>query len=124
MDVIHSAIWVSDIERTLEFYTDELGLEERYEFTTGEQTRNVFVSGESDTEIQFRYDPDREPEPPAGFDHLALAVDDVEVVVEQVADLPDASVTREPFDVDIIDSRVAFVQDPDGYSIELIEALA
>lgn len=123
MDVLHSAMWVSDIEETLSFYVDALGLEKTREFESGEGARNVYVAGDSDTEIQFKYDPDQEiSEPPEfGYDHVAIAVDDTDAEVERLVEETDCTLRRGPLTSEGANARVAFIEDPDGYGIELVE---
>lgn len=123
MDVIHSAIWVSDIEATLEFYVEELGLEKTNDFVGGDDARNVYVRGESDTEIQFKHNPDHDLGEPATqrFDHLALEVDDTDALVERLTEETESELVRGPLDSTGVSGRIAFVTDPDGYVLELIE---
>ncbi|RJT05488.1 VOC family protein [Halococcus sp. IIIV-5B] len=121
MDVIHSAVWVSDIDETLAFYTDALDLEKTREFESGEGARNVFVAGEGDTEIQFKYLPDRDAPEPAGYDHVAIAVEDTDATVERLVAETDCTLNRGPLDSEGANARVAFIEDPDGYGIELVE---
>lgn len=123
MDVIHSAIWVSDLDRTLSFYVDALGLEKTREFVSGEGATNVYVAGEGDTEIQFKHDPDRAPpEPdPTTFDHVAVAVDDTDGELERLVEETGCTVRRGPLTSEGANARVAFIEDPDGYGIELVE---
>ncbi|GAB7020744.1 VOC family protein [Halostagnicola bangensis] len=120
MDVIHSALWVSDIDETLSFYVDSLGLEKTREFESGEGARNVFVAGDSDTEIQFKSHPDREPSSD-GFDHVAIEVDDTDAEVERLVEETGCRVRRGPLTSDGANARVAFIEDPDGYGIELVQ---
>lgn len=125
MDVLHSAIWVSDIDETLSFYVDALGLEKTREFESGEGARNVYVAGDSDTEIQFKYDPDRELSDPAGggYDHVAVTVADTDAEVERLVEETGCTLRRGPLTSEGAGARVAFVEDPDGYGIELVEEL-
>lgn len=123
MEVLHSALWVSDLERTLSFYVDTLGLEKTHEFTSGDGAQNVYVAGENGTEIQFKYDPDREPPSSDGFDHIALTVDDTDAAVERLVDEGECTLRRGPLTSDAVDSRIAFIEDREGYGIELIEKL-
>lgn len=123
MDVLHNAMWVSDIEETLSFYVDALGLEKTREFESGDGARNVFVAGKSDTEIQFKYHPDREvgDQSEAGYDHVAIAVDDTDAEVERLVEKTGCTLRRGPLTSEGAGARVAFIEDPDGYGIELIE---
>lgn len=121
MEVLHSALWVSDLERTLEFYVDTLGLEKTHEFTSGDGATNVYVAGEHGTEIQFKHDPDRDTPSADGFDHIALTVDDTDAEVERLVEGGACTLRRGPLTSDAVDARIAFIEDPEGYGIELIE---
>lgn len=121
MDVIHTAVWVSDLERTLEFYVDSMGLERTREFESGDGATNVFVAGESGVEIQFKYKQGREFRPPAGFDHIAIAVDDTDAEVDRLVEDVGATLRRGPLTTAATGTRVAFIEDPDGYGVELVE---
>lgn len=123
MDVIHSAVWVSNLEETLSFYVDALGLEKTREFEGGDGAMNVYVAGDGDTEIQFKHHPDREPPEPSGFDHVAIAVDDTDAEVERLVEETGCTVRRGPLTSDGANARVAFIEDPDGYGIELLAEL-
>lgn len=123
MDVIHAAVWVSDVERTLEFYVDVLGLEKTNEFVGGDDARNIYVAGDGDAEIQFKHDPDHDLGEPstARFDHLALEVDDADAEVERLLAETDTELLRGPLDSTGASARVAFITDPDGHVVELVE---
>ncbi|QLG61750.1 VOC family protein [Halorarum salinum] len=125
MDVLHAALWVDDVEAMDEFYTEGLGLEFSREFEGSDGVRNYFLTGESDTEIQFKHDEgvDRESGPSSGFDHVAIAVEDVEDRVDRLVDAFGSEVVRGP---DLLADKgieIAFVTDPEGYVVELIERL-
>ncbi|MFB6068607.1 MAG: VOC family protein [Halobacterium sp.] len=123
MDVIHTAIWVSDLERSYEFYVDGLGLEESHRFVL-DGVENVYVGGDHG-EIQLRYDgADRDVDPDReALDHVALGVDDVDAEFERLRDETGCPVVEEPFTVEQAGARVAFVEDPAGYVVELVERL-
>ena len=125
MDVLHSAVWVSDVDETLAFYVDALGLERTHEFESGEGARNVYVAGEGDTEIQFKHHPDHEVPPgdASRFDHVAVAVDDTDAEVERLVEETGCTVRRGPLTSEGANARVAFSEDPDGYGVELVEFL-
>lgn len=120
MDVIHTAIRVSDLEQTKEFYLDHLGLEFSREFVGGDGVTNYFVTGDSETEIQFKHDSEGGPVDSGDFDHLALEVDDTDAMVEHVVDETDGSLRKGPMNSHDDSHRIAFVEDPDGYGIEFI----
>ncbi|WP_226039293.1 VOC family protein [Natrinema sp. DC36] len=123
MDVIHTALWVSDIERTREFYIDGLGLEENWSFTGGDGVENVYIGGENG-EFQFKYDLAGGPEIDSGtMAHVAVGVDSTDETFERVLERADPPVQTEPTTMDEIGVRVAFIEDPDGYVVELVEEL-
>jgi lactoylglutathione lyase len=122
MDVLHTALWVGDLDATTSFYVDVLGLAVSREFVGDDGVRNYFLAGESETELQFKpladHPEGRSAVDPAGIDHVAVAVDSVDDVVEEIgAD----RVTGGPTTMEDAGVRIAFVTDPDGYGVELIE---
>jgi len=123
MDVIHSAIWVSDLEQAREFFVDILGLTENWSFTLN-GVENVYVGGEHG-EVQLRYDPTREPPEPdrSTLDHIAIEVTDVDAECDRISAQTDSSVLKGPMTVKVADARVAFLEVFDGYVVELVEAL-
>jgi lactoylglutathione lyase len=119
MDVLHTALWVSDLDETRAFYEGTLGLSFTRDLEGDDGVYNYFVAGESDTEIQFKPVDDGDVDP-GGIDHVAVAVESVDDVLEE---LDDDRVTDGPMELDELDVRIAFVTDPDGYGVELIEDL-
>jgi len=120
MDVAHVALWVSEMDRAVDFYTG-LGLERQWSFTL-DGVENVYVGGEHG-ELQLRHDPDRTtPIAPnrADVDHVALTVDDTDAMVERATEQGAAVVTA-PTVIEPADAYVAFVEDPDGYVLEFVE---
>jgi lactoylglutathione lyase len=121
MRVIHTAIEVSDLDATVEFYEGVLGLDHHWDFTH-DGVVNYYVSAEDGAEIQFKHDPDSdEPVDPAGIDHLALSVDDVDATFDRVVTESDCSVVLEPTDIEAAGRRAGFVTDPDGYVVEFVQ---
>jgi len=121
MDVIHAALWVADIDRTREFYVDALGLTENWSFTADGGVENVYIGGEH-AEFQFKYDPAGGRTIDSGtLDHVAVGVDSVDDVFERLVERADPPVHEGPTTMEHIGRRVAFVEDPDGYVLELVE---
>lgn len=121
VNVEHFAIWVSDLEATKAFYMDALGLGRSREFEVDGVT-NLFLAGPDGTELQIKYDADRtESIDPAGVDHLAIQVDDLEATFRHMVEETSCTVRTEPKPGHGGGSTVAFIEDPDGYAIELAE---
>lgn len=123
MDVIHTAIWVSDLEEARAFFVDALGLEENWSFTL-DGVENVYVGGESG-EIQLRYDSDRDDPNPdrETIDHIAVSVDEADAETERMVEDTGCDVIDGPLTVDAANARVSFIEAPDGYVVELVEDL-
>ena len=125
MQYLHTMVRVSDLDASLKFYCDALGLEElrRYDNDQGRFTL-VFLSapGNESAQVELTYNWD--PESYSGgrnFGHLAYRVDDIYATCERLAS-NDVVINRPPRD-----GRMAFVRSPDGISVELLqdgEALA
>jgi len=123
MDVIHTCIWVSDVDEAREFFLDGVGLEE-HRSATLDGVENVWLGGEHG-EIQLRHAPDHpDPTPDrSALDHVALSVDDVDAEVERIVDATGATVLDGPRTVDVANARIAFLEGIDGYVLELVEDL-
>ena len=125
MQYLHTMVRVSDLEASLQFYCNALGLQElkRYDNDQGRFTL-VFLSAPNDEAAQVELTYNWDPEPYAGgrnFGHLAYAVDDIYATCERLAK-HGVTISRPPRD-----GRMAFVRSPDGISVELLqtgEALA
>ena len=118
MALIHVCLNVGDADRTARWYRDQLGFEDSWEFTRGD-TRHVYVTDDSGTEIQLS-DTDGVEEVDAGsaWDHLAVEVEDVEEAFDRIEN---HGVVEEPMDIPDADACVAFIEDPDGHVVELVE---
>lgn len=123
MEIQHTAIAVEDLDRTKTFYEDGLGLEYAWDFHADDGVHNYYVTGEElDTWIQFVDDPsDQGAVEPGGIVHLALLVDDLDATFERVVEATDCTVLGEPQTIEAANARAAFIEDPDGYEIELFE---
>jgi lactoylglutathione lyase len=123
MDVIHTAIWVSDLEEARAFFVDALGLEENWSFTL-DGVENVYV-GSDHGEVQLRYDPARDDPAPdrETIDHIAVSVDDTDAETERIVEETGCDVIDGPLTIDEANAHVSFIEGPDGYVVELVEQL-
>lgn len=122
MELAHAALWVSDLDRAVAFY-EELGLRRNWSFSM-DGVENVYLAADEDGDaLQLKYDPDRTtPVAPsrADVDHVAFTVDDVDEWFERAVEAG-ASVLVEPTVVEAADAYVSFVEDPEGYALELFQ---
>jgi lactoylglutathione lyase len=122
MAILHTCLNVSDADRAVEWYAANLDFEPSWEFETPDgETVNRYVADENGVELQLSETVGQEPsEDGDRWDHLAVGVDDVD---EAFAEIDHHGVVKEPADQPAAGARTAFVRDPDGHVVELIEPL-
>jgi lactoylglutathione lyase len=121
---LHTMIRVGDLQRSVDFYTKLLGMKElrRRDVPDGKYTL-AFVGysddGTAEVELTYNYGVDKYDQGTA-FGHLAIGVPDVAATCEKVRH-GGGKVTREAGPVKFGTTVIAFVEDPDGYKIELVQ---
>ena len=122
---LHTMLRVKNLEDSVRFYTSLLGMRElrRTEVPEGKYTL-VFIGygDEKDhtvLELTYNWGVD-DYEQGTAFGHLALGVPDIYATCEELRK-SGAKITREPGPVKFGTTVIAFVEDPDGYKVELIE---
>jgi lactoylglutathione lyase len=122
MAILHTCLNVADADRAVDWYTENLDFEESWGFETPDgETVNRYVADGNGVELQFS-DTDGEAPAEAGdlWDHLAVKVEDVDAAFEEI---DHHGVVKKPADQPAAGARTAFIEDPDGHVIELIEPL-
>ena len=119
MKYLHTMVRVSNLETSLDFYCNKLGLQEvnRYESGEGRFTL-VFLSapGNEDAQVELTYNWDPEDyDEGRNFGHLAYSVKNIYETCQQLMD-GGVTINRPPRD-----GRMAFVRSPDNVSIELLQ---
>ncbi|MDX1398369.1 MAG: lactoylglutathione lyase [Oceanospirillum sp.] len=124
MRLLHTMLRVGDLQKSIEFYTNVMGMKllrqsenEEYKYTLA----FLGYGDESDTTvIELTYNwGTSEYDLGSGFGHLAIEVDDVYSACDKIR-AAGGTITREPGPVKGGTTEIAFVRDPDGYAIELI----
>jgi lactoylglutathione lyase len=124
MRLLHTMLRVGNLERSIEFYTKVLGMRllRRKDYPDGKFTLAFVGYGdekdEAVIELTYNWDTDHY-ELGAGFGHIAIEVDDVYESVESLRSRG-GKVIREAGPMNAGTTIIAFVQDPDGYAIELL----
>jgi lactoylglutathione lyase len=126
MEYLHTMVRVNDIDKSLDFYCDKLGLVEisRYDSEQGRFTL-IFLAAPGDVEqakakraplveLTYNWDPE-EYTRGRNFGHLAYRVDDIYETCQRLMD-GGVAINRPPRD-----GRMAFVRSPDNISIELLQ---
>jgi lactoylglutathione lyase len=125
MRLLHTMIRVGDLQRSIQFYTEVLGMELIRKTERPEQGYTLaflgFPGGADRAEIELTYNHGvSNYELGTAFGHLAIGVADIAATVGQVRQAGHR-ITREPGPVKGGTSVIAFVEDPDGYKVELIQ---
>ena len=119
MKYLHTMVRVTDLEASLDFYCNKLGLVElkRYDSEAGRFTL-VFLAAPGDEEAQVELTHNWDPEEYGegrNFGHLAYRVDDIYALCQKLMDAG-VTINRPPRD-----GHMAFVRSPDNISIELLQ---
>lgn len=123
---LHTMVRVRDLDRSLAFY-QLLGIKElrRNEVRNGRYTL-VYIgfadnaAGQAEIELTYNWDQSEDYDIGTGFGHFAVGVPDVAAAVERIR-AGGGKVTREAGPVKHGTTVIAFIEDPDGYKMELIE---
>ncbi len=121
MKYLHTMVRVRDLDESLDFYCNKLGLEElrRIDVEAGRFSL-VFLAapGDSEAQVELTHNWDEKDGYGGGrnFGHLAYAVDDIYAACQRLQD-GGVTINRPPRD-----GHMAFVRSPDGVSIELLQA--
>jgi len=123
---LHTMLRVKNLDASIDFYTRLLGMKElrRREVPGGKYTLAFVGYGDEAShtvlELTYNWGQDDGYDLGTGFGHLALGVPDVAATVDALRK-EGVKVTREPGPVQFGTTVIAFIEDPDGYKIELIE---
>lgn len=119
MKYLHTMVRVTDVDASVNFYCDQLGLVEqrRYDSEQGRFTL-IFLAAPGDEEAQVELTHNWDPEDydeGRNFGHLAYEVDDIYALCQKLMDAG-VTINRPPRD-----GRMAFVRSPDNVSVELLQ---
>ena len=121
---VHTMIRVFDLERSMAFYKEALGLETAARLDFDDFTLVYLRNEESDFEIELTHNHDqREPYTHgSGYGHVAVTVDDVAAEHQRLQDagVPTRDIIEMKHEGKML-ARIFFIEDPDGYKIEVIE---
>ena len=120
MKYLHTMVRVTDLEASLDFYCNKLGLEELHRIDVeAARFSLIFLAAPGDSEAQVELTYNWDPEELGGgrnFGHLAYSVDDIYATCQRLMD-GGVVINRPPRD-----GHMAFVRSPDGVSVELLQA--
>ena len=125
MKFLHTMLRVKDLEKSIAFYSNVLGMKE-LERTENQQYRYTlvfvgFATQADSTTIELTHNWDtNEYDMGNAFGHIALGVEDIYAACDKIRKLG-GNITREAGPVKGGSTHIAFITDPDGYQIELIQ---
>ena len=124
MRLLHTMLRVGDLDRSLRFYTEVLGMRllRRKDYPDGRFTLAFvgYAAEDSTAVLELTHNWDtRSYELGNGFGHIAIGVDDVYAACERIRK-QGGKITREPGPMKHGTTILAFVEDPDGYKVELL----
>ena len=127
MQLLHTMLRVGDLQRSIDFYTKTIGMDLLRTTDRPDQKYTLaFVgfgggnkNGEAELELTYNYG-ESEYDLGTAYGHIALGVDDVAATCGRIR-AAGGNITREPGPVKGGNTVIAFVEDPDGYKVELIE---
>lgn len=125
MRLLHTMLRVGDLKRSISFYTEILGMTllRQKEYPEGKFTLAFLGYGDekNNTALELTYNWDTNTyDLGSGFGHLAIEVNDVYVAAEKIRS-SGGEIIREPGPMNAGSTLLAFVADPDGYEIELLQ---
>ena len=125
MRMLHTMLRVGDLEKSVAFYTDVLGMQllRRKDYPSGRFTLAFLGYGteKEHTVLELTHNWDTEHyDLGNGYGHIALGVQDIQATCAGIADRG-GRLVREPGPMKHGSTVIAFLEDPDGYKVELIE---
>ena len=125
MKILHAMIRVKDIDASMKFYTELLGLKKTHEIKLEDCLLHFLKGEDGDFEIELteNFDiPENGYENGNVFGHFAVETDDMDKFNAKLKSLG-YEYLYEPFIMDEAQSKIAFVKDPDGNEIEIIQKI-
>lgn len=120
MKYLHSMVRVRDVDASLRFYCEGLGLHETRRVEVPEGRFTLIYLGapdnpEAEVELTWNWDPEEDYGDARNFGHLAFEVEDIHAICQHLADMG-VTINRPPRD-----GHMAFIRSPDRISIELLQ---
>lgn len=124
--MLHTMLRVRDLDKSIDFYTGHLGMKllRRKDFDAGRFTLAFVGYGDeaAHTVLELTHNWDQEDAYDLGdaYGHIAIGVPDIHAVCDGL-EKEGVSIPRPPGPMKFSDTVIAFIEDPDGYKVELIE---
>jgi lactoylglutathione lyase len=121
---IHTCYRVLDLDRSIDFYSNKLGLQLARRVPVSDDATNasLAVAGDPEPRLELMLNHGRDEPYPLGegYSHVAFAIEDLDALAERLEEAGGVDFESKPHAMSS-GSRIFFVRDPDGYRIEFIE---
>ena len=124
--ILHAMMRVMDLQKSLDFYIGALGMQlvRRQDYPAGRFTLAFLGYGTEDShtvlELTHNWDQAEPYTLGSAWGHIAIAVNDIHIVCADLAELG-VNIVRQPGPMNHSSTLISFIEDPDGYKIELIQ---
>ncbi len=125
MKILHAMIRVADIDKSMKFYTELLGLKKTHEIKLEDCILHFLKGEDSDFEIELTQNfenPENGYTNGNAFGHFAIETKNMDEFDKKIKDFG-WEYLYEPFVMNEAQSKIAFIKDPDGNEIEIIQKL-
>lgn len=125
MKILHAMIRVADIDKSMKFYTELLGLKKTHEIKLEDCILHFLKGDDSDFEIELTQNfenPEKGYTNGNAFGHFAVETKNMDEFDKKVKDFG-LEYLYEPFIMEEAQSKIAFIKDPDGNEIEIIQKI-
>lgn len=121
MKILHTCLNVSDLDRSIDFYTKNLGLVLGNRHKVQQNNAEIaFMRDDTGNAIELTYWAGKKISEGDNFDHIAFETGDVSSAVKTLKG-NGVTIAMEPFSLQGSKSKIAFIKDPDGNWLELVE---
>jgi len=122
LKILHTCLNVSDMEKSIGFYTNQIGLTFVNRREIKENNAEIaFLKDEAGNAIELTHWRDKKTLAEGdNFDHIAFQVEDVQATISSLRD-HGVTIAMEPYSLSGSSSKIAFIKDPDGNWLELIQ---
>ena len=121
MKILHTCLNVTNLDRSIAFYTTHIGLKLTSRREVKQNNAEIaFLKDEDENALELTYWKDKVIKEGDNFDHIALAVADIQSTMKDLKE-KGVAIAMEPFSLQGSTSKIGFIKDPDGNWLELIQ---
>ena len=122
MKILHTCLNVLNLDRSIAFYTNHIGLKLASRREVKQNNAEIaFLKDESGNAVELTCWKDKVIKEGDNFDHVAFGVSNIQSVIETLK-TNGVTIAMEPFSLQGSSSKIAFIKDPDGNWLELIQS--